>query len=148
MPSRTELVAHNRDSKAIAEAIGADLVIYQTLPDLISAVRQLNPVIEAFDCSVFTGEYVTGGVDESYLQYLESLRADNAKSKAQIGDIGTMEGKGGGAAQQQGLVNLQASKEDAVGCSGPMNGADDTTVAVPRPTWLASAHEQPCARTR
>ena len=50
MPSRTELVAHNRDSKAIAEAIGADLVIYQTLPDLISAVRQLNPVIEAFDC--------------------------------------------------------------------------------------------------
>lgn len=126
MPSRTELVAHNRDSEAIAEAIGADLVIYQTLPDLISAVRQFNPTLETFDCSVFTGEYVTGGVDEAYLQYLEGLRADNTKSKVQIGGIGTMEGKGGGAVHHQPLNGLQVSKEDPVGCSGPMNGADDT----------------------
>ena len=79
MPSRKELVGHGRDSKAIATAIGADLVIFQTLPDLVESVRHLNPSIEQFDCSVFTGEYVTGGVDEEYLRHVESLRADNSR---------------------------------------------------------------------
>ena len=53
MPSRAELVAHGRTPDEIATAIGADLVIFQTLPDLVAAVRQLNPSIPAFDCSVF-----------------------------------------------------------------------------------------------
>ncbi|KAH8117171.1 amidophosphoribosyltransferase [Phellopilus nigrolimitatus] len=126
MPSRIELVAHNRDTDAIAEAIGADLVIFQTLPDLISAVRQFNMEITTFDCSVFTGEYVTGGVDETYLQYLEKLRADNAKNKVQIGGISTLEGKGGGAVQHNNYGDVREAKEAPIGCSGPMNGADDT----------------------
>jgi len=82
MPSRTELVAHGRTTEQVAEAIGADLVIFQTLPDLVASVRQLNPSIEQFECSVFTGEYVTGGVDTQYLDHLESLRSDNMKTKA------------------------------------------------------------------
>ncbi|KAJ7632834.1 phosphoribosyltransferase-like protein [Roridomyces roridus] len=81
MPSRSELVAHERDTSSIATAIGADLVIFQTLPDLIESVRQFNRNITAFDCSVFTGEYVTGDVDEEYLSHLERLRADNARGK-------------------------------------------------------------------
>jgi amidophosphoribosyltransferase len=124
MPSRVELVAHGRDDQQIAKAIGADLVIFQTLTDLISSVRQFNDSLKTFDCSVFTGEYVTGGVDETYLSYLEGLRADNVKNKAQTGPIGAQEGKGGGA-----LVNgnvVQEPQEVAVGCSGPLNGADDT----------------------
>ncbi|KAJ8078986.1 amidophosphoribosyltransferase [Marasmius tenuissimus] len=55
MPSRSELVAHGRDDHSIASAIGADLVIFQTMPDLVESVRQLNRNIKAFDCSVFTG---------------------------------------------------------------------------------------------
>jgi amidophosphoribosyltransferase len=82
MPSRNELVAHGRDTPSIATAIGADLVIFQTLTDLVESVRQFNRDISAFDCSVFTGEYVTGDVDESYLAHLETLRADNARGKA------------------------------------------------------------------
>ncbi|KAF7363684.1 hypothetical protein MSAN_01026000 [Mycena sanguinolenta] len=81
MPSRSELVAHGRDTSSIASAIGADLVIFQTLPDLIESVRQFNPAINNFDCSVFTGDYVTGDVDEKYLSHLESLRADNVRGK-------------------------------------------------------------------
>ncbi|EPQ57992.1 amidophosphoribosyltransferase [Gloeophyllum trabeum ATCC 11539] len=123
MPSRVELVAHERNEDEIAAQIGADLVIFQTLPDLISSVRQFNPVIEQFDCSVFTGEYVTGGVDEVYLQHLESLRADNAKAKLKHGDIGAIEGKGGGGIVRNGATE---EKEVSIGCSGPMNGADDT----------------------
>lgn len=87
MPSRSELVAYNRDEEDIAKEIGADLVIYQSLPDLVASVRQFNPAIEHFDCSVFTGEYVTGGVDAEYLQYIESLRADNVKGKLQGGSV-------------------------------------------------------------
>jgi amidophosphoribosyltransferase len=81
MPSRLELVAHGRTTEQVAEAIGADLVIFQTLPDLVASVRQLNPTIEQFECSVFSGEYVTGGVDATYLDHLESLRSDNMKTK-------------------------------------------------------------------
>ena len=85
MPSRRELVAYDRDTDAIATAIGADLVIFQTLSDLVESVRQLNPSIEQFDCSVFTGEYVTGGVDEEYLQHVESLRGGNCRPKFKLG---------------------------------------------------------------
>ncbi|KAH6918321.1 amidophosphoribosyltransferase [Coprinopsis sp. MPI-PUGE-AT-0042] len=84
MPSRKELVAHGRDDKSIAEAIGADHVIFQTLEDLTESVRQWNPEIPGFDCSVFNGEYVTGGVDEAYFQHIESLRADNVRGKLQL----------------------------------------------------------------
>ncbi|KAF5373925.1 hypothetical protein D9758_000752 [Tetrapyrgos nigripes] len=98
MPSRNELVAHGRAEDSIAEAIGADLVIFQTLPKLVDSVRQFNTSITAFDCSVFTGEYITGGVDEAYLSHIESLRADNVRGKvaAMTGDLSTTEGKGGG----------------------------------------------------
>jgi len=117
MPSRVELVAHNRSLDAIAETIGADLVIFQTLPDLIEAVRQFNPSIPEFDCSVFTGEYVTGGVDEEYLSMLEKIRSDNAKSKTQTVEANGLAG---------GADMVQERSELALGCSGPMNGADDT----------------------
>lgn len=129
MPSRAELVAYGRAPADVATAIGADLVIFQTLADLVASVRQFNPAIEAFETSVFTGEYVTGGVDEAYLSSLEAARADNVKGRLELGGLGTMEGKGGGAvdhlagAKRRGV---QESMEVPTGCSGPMNGADST----------------------
>ena len=81
MPSPKELVAHDRTVEEIAEHICADLVIFQTLPDLIESCRKFNPEIKTFDCSVFTGEYVSGGVDDRYLEHIQKLRSDNAKLK-------------------------------------------------------------------
>ncbi|MGD8843336.1 MAG: amidophosphoribosyltransferase, partial [Gammaproteobacteria bacterium] len=63
------------------QAIGADWLVFQDLEDLIEAVRRGNPEISEFDCSVFTGQYVTGGVTVNYLEYLEGLRSDTAKEK-------------------------------------------------------------------
>ncbi|KAJ3744913.1 phosphoribosyltransferase-like protein [Lentinula detonsa] len=122
MPSRSELVAYGRNEEDVAEAIGADLVIFQTLPDLIESVRQLNPSIKRFDCSVFDGDYVTGGVDEAYFSELEALRADNVRSKVAMmtGDLGPAEGKGGGGVP----VNASGIDEGVVS-SGTVNG-DDT----------------------
>jgi len=87
MPSRKELVAFNRNEDEIATAIGADLVIFQTLSDLVESARQWNPSIEQFDCSVFTGKYITGGIDEEYFVKLEGQRADNVRGKLQLNTV-------------------------------------------------------------
>jgi len=66
----------------IAQLIGADAVIYQDLEALVSAVGQLNPTIERFDCSCFDGVYVTGDVSEAYLASVEAARADGETTSA------------------------------------------------------------------
>jgi amidophosphoribosyltransferase len=116
-------MAHGRDTESIATAIGADLVVFQTLPDLVSSVRQFNPKITTFDCSVFTGEYITGGVDEAYLAHIERLRADNVKTKVADGDL-VLDGKSMGSAQANGTGHDREVEAGANG--GPVNGADDT----------------------
>jgi len=138
MPSRSELVAYGRDTQSIATAIGADLVIFQTLPDLVSSVRQFNPKITTFDCSVFTGDYITGGVDETYLAQIEELRADNVKGKVGGGDIGVLDGKGVGNIRTNGIEHgedrhreIEEETNDS-----PKSGTDDTVGL--HNTWKAN----------
>ncbi|BFM11363.1 amidophosphoribosyltransferase [Simiduia litorea] len=80
MPSAKELIAHDRSTEEICKEIGADWLIYQELDDLVAASSEGNPEVTEFDCSVFTGQYVTGDVDELYLTRLDAARNDNAKS--------------------------------------------------------------------
>ena len=80
MPSAEELIAHDSTVEEIQEKIGADWLVYQDLQDLIDTAREGNPNVEAFDCSVFNGEYVTGDIDEDYLLQLEQRRNDMAKN--------------------------------------------------------------------
>ncbi|WP_112480018.1 amidophosphoribosyltransferase [Vibrio variabilis] len=96
MPSANELIAHGRDNDAICKQIGADALIYQTVPDLLEAVGLGNPDVKQFEASVFNGEYVTGDIDQSYLDYLDSLRNDDAKVQRDI---------------QQDLANLELHNE-------------------------------------
>ncbi|WP_162062633.1 amidophosphoribosyltransferase [Vibrio taketomensis] len=84
MPSANELIAHGRDNEQICKYIGADELIFQTLDDLVEAVRLGNPEITKFETSVFSGEYVTGDINQQYLEYLESLRGDDAKTQLEI----------------------------------------------------------------
>ncbi len=81
MPSVHELIAYDRTEEEICELIGADWLVYQDLEDLVECSKEGNPEITQFDCSVFTGEYLTGDVDDVYLQRLESERADAVKEK-------------------------------------------------------------------
>lgn len=129
MPSRFELVANGRTEEEITTAIGADLTIWQTLPDLVAACSQFNSSITEFDCSVFTGNYVTGGVDEAYLAGLESLRSDNAKIKANAQGRPPVVNVNGAGGNQGGQMENGAS---VVAASAPMNevhadGGDDTS---------------------
>lgn len=76
MPTRQELLATGRDDDAIAREIGADRVFYQDLNDLEQAMDGSHYGIAEFDTSCFSGHYVTGDVDEAYLEALESQRGD------------------------------------------------------------------------
>jgi len=79
MPTCSELIAHGRTEEEICNAIGADKLIYQSLDDLIAAVSQGNRDIEGFECSVFTGKYLTDITDQ-YLDELEARRNDANKT--------------------------------------------------------------------
>lgn len=83
LASSSELIAHHRDSNAIAKIIGADDVIYQTLPDLEAACAALSPrdpASQKFEVGVFCGKYVTP-VDDSYFEHLERVRGESRKLK-------------------------------------------------------------------
>jgi amidophosphoribosyltransferase len=79
MPAKEELIAHDRSVEEIQQAIGADWLIYQDLEDLIEATCDGADVKYDFDCSVFNGEYVTGDIDDAYLENLQAMRNDANK---------------------------------------------------------------------
>lgn len=79
MPATSELIASGRTEREIEEALGADWLIYQDLPDLIDACRGGKAEVNGFDTSCFSGEYVTG-VERGYLQALESDRSDAVRA--------------------------------------------------------------------
>ena len=84
MAATTELVAHQRTEKEIEAFIKADWLIYQNLEDLVSSAQVGNEEIKQFECSIFTGKYVTDDIDDKYLENLEELRSDKSKSSRQV----------------------------------------------------------------
>ena len=84
MPAAHELIAHNRTEEEICTAIGADKMIYQDLEDLIDSVHKGNTDIKHFDTSCFDHQYITGDIDDAYLQHIEALRNDAAQTDKTI----------------------------------------------------------------
>ncbi|MFP3014631.1 MAG: amidophosphoribosyltransferase [Arsenophonus sp.] len=86
IPSANELIANGREVDEICQLIGADNLIFQDLVDLIAAVKDGNPDITTFECSVFNGIYVTKDIDQDYLNYLENFHKDE-QLKRNIEDV-------------------------------------------------------------
>ena len=84
MPSATELIAYGREIEQICECIKADGLIFQDIDDLVAAVSEENPAITRFETSVFDGNYVTGDVDQDYLERIDKARNEAAKSSPTI----------------------------------------------------------------
>jgi amidophosphoribosyltransferase len=82
MAATKELIAHDKTEAEVADAIGADELIYQSLDDLISSVQEGNPEIKDFETSIFTGNYPTQ-IEEGYLENLEEERSDIIKMSKQ-----------------------------------------------------------------
>lgn len=86
MPAAKELIANNKTEEEVASAIGADRLFYLSLEDLIEAVREGNPKLTEFDCSVFDGNYIVGG-SEDYFKQLEIFRSEGTKKKGSGGTV-------------------------------------------------------------
>ncbi len=82
MPTQSELIAHGRDVEQVAHEIGADGLVYQNLNDLEQSIRDLNPAMSQFESSCFSGCYVTGDIDEGYLQALQLSRGQRTPAGA------------------------------------------------------------------
>lgn len=82
MPTRNELIAHDRDQDGVRQAIGADALVYQSVADLAKSVREINPQIERFDSSCFDGVYVTGDVSPTYLDRIEAHRQAHSTGRS------------------------------------------------------------------
>ncbi len=86
MPTRIELIAHNRSDEQIRDAIGADALVYQDIESMKQSVRDVNPALSSFEASCFDGVYITGNVTPAYLDRVESMRT--AKPVAALDDEG------------------------------------------------------------
>jgi amidophosphoribosyltransferase len=80
MPSANELIAYGREIEQICECIKADGLIFQDITDLVDAVREENSAITKFETSVFDGNYITGDVDQQYLESIDKSRGEKIKS--------------------------------------------------------------------
>ena len=87
MPAKEEYIAHNRSIDQIAQAIGVDWLIYQSLEDLEEAVTEAGKgTVTEFDTSCFTGTYVCGTITPEYLAAVGAARNDGAKSRPSSSD--------------------------------------------------------------
>lgn len=87
MPTRTELIAAYRNDEEICREIGADGLVYQDLPALKQAVRDLNPALTQFDTSCFDGKYITGDVSPDYLASVEDARGKSSREEPDAGQL-------------------------------------------------------------
>jgi amidophosphoribosyltransferase len=75
MPTKDELIAHNRSIEEIRQYIGADALIYQDVAAMKKAIGSLNPALAGFEASCFDGVYVTGDVSAADFAALAAQRS-------------------------------------------------------------------------
>ena len=122
MPTRAELIATGRTDDGIAREIGADALIYQDL-EALEAVDNQHPCRpDGFDASCFDGCYITGDVDEYYLDAVEGNR--------------------GGKARQT-TTMATARRHSSWCCNWPRKGATDV-----RRSRITARKRWPCAPAR
>ena len=85
LPTQDEYIAYNRTIEDIRKLIGADLLIYQDLEDLIEAVTRRGDLkFTRPHTAYFNGDYPTSDVDEHVLAEVERQRKEErAKSKTE-----------------------------------------------------------------
>lgn len=74
MPTKEELIAHERSVEEIRQYIGADALIYQDVDAMKRVVGALNPKIKAFEASCFDGHYITGDVSAAEFVTMQAQR--------------------------------------------------------------------------
>ena len=81
MPTKEELVAHNRSIEEIRVFIGADQLIYQEMDAMKRVVGALNPAISGFEASCFDGHYITGAFSDADVAALQGRRSSSEEEE-------------------------------------------------------------------
>ena len=103
MPTRAELIATGRDDAGIAAEIGADALVYQDLDALKKSISSIRADLTDFDASCFDGCYITGDIDEYYLDAVEGNRGSKPKNNDEDDD---------GRASQQLVLQLATEAQE------------------------------------
>ncbi|VTU24829.1 Amidophosphoribosyltransferase [Variovorax sp. SRS16] len=79
MPTKDELVAHDRSIEEIRQLIGCDALIYQDVEGMKRAILKAAPSapalkLDGFDASCFDGVYVTGDIDTEAITRMNGNR--------------------------------------------------------------------------
>lgn len=78
IPNRQELIAANKTTEEIRQHIGADILMYQDIQDLVEAVtRRGNHGIDRLSMPCLDGWYVTGDITQQRMEELETMRTPN-----------------------------------------------------------------------
>lgn len=81
MPTKSELIAHDRTIEEIREYIGADALIYQDVAAMKRAVGSLNTGLAGFEASCFDGVYITGDVSPDDFAAMEAQRRSQSEDE-------------------------------------------------------------------
>jgi len=71
MPNRDELIAHDRTISEIADQLEIDNLVYQSVENLHKSIIS-DSLLEHLEMSCFTGTYITGTVNQEYLNWVEN----------------------------------------------------------------------------
>jgi amidophosphoribosyltransferase len=71
MPNRDELIAHDRTISEIADQLEIDNLVYQSVENLRKSILN-DSHIKNLEMSCFTGSYITGTVNQEYLDWVEN----------------------------------------------------------------------------
>lgn len=74
MPSKKEFVANGLNTEEVAKEIGADMLFYQDIDDLIDSAKEGNPKVTKFCYACMSGKYPTKEVTKELLAKAEATR--------------------------------------------------------------------------
>lgn len=80
IPTRAELIANTKTPEEIRKFMGADFLIYQTVEDMLKAVRVPKALSKNYCAACFTGKYPTKEVTKVVIDANEKMRLDDNKS--------------------------------------------------------------------
>ena len=80
MQTRDEFIAKRlKTTERIAQSLGADALVYMTIPKMVTAVKGPTRKIHAFCMACMDGDYPTGDVTPAVLKNIEAERASEAR---------------------------------------------------------------------
>jgi amidophosphoribosyltransferase len=88
MQTRNEFIARRlKTVDRIAQSVGADELVYMTIPSMVRAVKGPTKRIQRFCMACMDGDYPTGDVTPEVLRSIESERAAEARRSERVAGV-------------------------------------------------------------